>query len=190
MVRSATNVIVTLPAVRLPDTSVATDVGRIVIPGQTLAARQIEIDPVLLQQLLAAARGAARHAYAPYSRFHVGAALIMADDPQQHIFTGVNVENSSFGVTNCAERSGLFGAAGSGFRRLRWLAVSTADALDRPLAERSPCGVCRQAIKEFCGRGGDASAALVAIDNGDPDTLCELFDIDRLLPYGFNFAPG
>ena len=182
--------LITLPAVQLPDTSVATDAGRIVIPGQTLAARQIEVDLTLLQRLLVAARRAAPRAYAPYSRFHVGAALIMADDPQQRIFTGVNVENSSFGVTNCAERSGLFGAAGSGFRQLRWLAVSTADALDRPLAERSPCGVCRQAIKEFCGSGGDVNSALVAIDNGDPDTLCELLDIDRLLPYGFSFAPG
>ena len=105
-----------------------------------------------------------KNAYAPYSKFHVGAALIMADDPKQTIFTGANIENSSYGVSNCGERTALFTAAAQGFRRLKYLAVSTADSLDGPLRERSPCGICRQAFREFVPLASDAANALFFVD--------------------------
>ncbi|ULQ59672.1 cytidine deaminase [Brucepastera parasyntrophica] len=94
------------------------------------------------EKLFNEALRAASLAYAPYSRFRVGAALLLENGD---IITGVNVENRSFGVTNCAERSALFAAVSAGFRSFRAIAVATPDS-DYPV---SPCGVCRQALSEF-----------------------------------------
>jgi len=179
----------TLPAVQVPATVTATRLGRIITPGHHIPEKQIVVNPDELHALVLAAREAASNAYAPYSQFHVGAALIMADDPSATIHSGSNVENSSYGASLCAERTGLFHSVALGFRQLKYLAVSTIDALERPLPERSPCGLCRQAIKEFTAQEISADMALILIDSGDPDTLCEIFDIERLLPYGFNFSP-
>ena len=178
-----------LPGLLVPDSVTETPCGRIVVPGHRLAERQIVVDPSLIQELLRAAANACRNAYAPYSSFHVGAALVMADDPEQNIITGANVENSSYGATICGERSALFRAASLGFRKLRYLALSTADARSSPLCDRSPCGICRQTIREFVTRTADGDDALILVDTADPDTLCEAFDIERLLPYGFSFSP-
>lgn len=92
--------------------------------------------------LVAAARAVAGQAYAPYSRFAVGAAL-RADDGR--VFCGCNVENASFGLTICAERVALFHAVAQGARRFRALAIYTPTSRPTP-----PCGACRQALKEFC----------------------------------------
>lgn len=177
-----------LAALVIPDSILETPYGRLRIPGQQIPERRITLDPALLAGLLHSAREAARSAHAPYSHFHVGAALIMADDPEARVFSGANIENSSYGGTCCAERSALFAAASAGFRRLRYLAVSTVDSLDGPLRDRSPCGICRQVIREFCDPADD-DGALIFIDNGTEDTLCEVLDIERLLPHGFSFAP-
>ena len=177
-----------LPAVQLKDSHIDTDRGRLTVPGHDIPAKKIEIDLELINDLLMAARQAAQRAYAPYSQFHVGAAVVMADDPKKNIYPGSNIENSSYGATVCAERTGLLHCAALGFRRLQYLAVSTADALDKPLSERSPCGMCRQVIKEFTNKNVAIDDALILIDNGADETLCEIVDIERLLPYGFNFA--
>ncbi len=81
-------------------------------------------------------------AYAPYSKFRVGAALLLADGS---VVTGVNVENRSFGLTNCAERSAIYAAVSSGVKEFKALAIATPDA-EYPV---SPCGACRQVISEF-----------------------------------------
>ena len=81
-------------------------------------------------------------AYAPYSNFHVGAALLCADGS---IETGVNVENRSFGLTNCAERSAVFTAVSKGKKDFKAIAIYCRDA-DYPV---SPCGACRQVLSEF-----------------------------------------
>lgn len=189
MAEMAAMVDVTLPAILLPDSVTETSAGRIVVPGHRIPEKTVRIDLEVLQQLLVAARQAARQAYAPYSNFHVGAAVLMADDPEQRMITGANVENSSYGATICGERSALARAVGLGFRKLRYLALSTADALSSPLCDRSPCGTCRQAVREFVARADGAPEALVIVDTARPGSLCEVFDIERLLPYGFSFSP-
>jgi cytidine deaminase len=111
---------------------------------------------VKLEDLLARASEAAARSYSPYSRFPVGAALLCEGG---EIVTGTNVENRSFGLTICAERSAVCAAVSRGIRRFVAVAVSC------PMADYavSPCGACRQVLSEFCppeapvifmGRGG------------------------------------
>lgn len=163
-----------LPGVNRPAVSYETAAGRIVVPGHNIPEKRVVVDPVLVRTLVETARAAANKAYVRYSGFRVG-----------HDQCGANVENSSYGVTCCGERTALYQAVAKGFRELRYLAVSTADALDGPLSSRTPCGICRQAIREFTAADMDCDEALVLIDNGSDDVLCEAFDIERLLPYGF-----
>ena len=177
-----------LPAVDQAAHVTETAAGAIRVPGQRIPEKRIAIDTALLAELIATARAAAAHAHAPYSHFHVGAAVVMADDPSGAVHSGANVENSSYGVTACGERTALFAAVAKGYRRVKYIAVSTADSLGRPLSERSPCGVCRQAIKEFTDLDINLDDALILIDTAEDGVLCDMVDIERLLPYGFNFS--
>lgn len=90
-------------------------------------------------ELVELARGARSHAYAPYSKFAVGAALLTADGT---VVTGCNVENASFGLTCCAERVALFHAVSQGHREFSAIAVVTETGA-------SACGACRQVLREF-----------------------------------------
>jgi cytidine deaminase len=94
-----------------------------------------------LRRLQAAARAAASNAYAPYSRFHVGAACLTASGA---IHSGANVENASYGLSICAERVAVFAASASGERDIRAMVVYTPTS--RPT---TPCGACRQVICEI-----------------------------------------
>jgi len=101
------------------------------------------IDLATLERLRMAAMEAAGHAYAPYSKFYVGAALLFDDGV---VVTGCNVENASYGLTSCAERNALFRAIserGAG-PRIRAIAVA-----NRNGAASAPCGACRQVLSEF-----------------------------------------
>src|SRR6478736_6089473 len=97
--------------------------------------------PAQLRKLKAAAKTAAARAYAPYSKFHVGAAVLTGSG---RIFAGCNVENASYGLCNCAERTAIFSAVAAKERKLQCVVVYT----PTPTAT-APCGACRQVIFEF-----------------------------------------
>ena len=94
-------------------------------------------------KLLMRARQAMKRAYAPYSKFHVGAAILLSNGK---IFSGCNVENASYGMTNCAERTAIFSAVAELGPKIEVVAVSVVNDHGVPC---SPCGACRQVIYEF-----------------------------------------
>lgn len=122
--------------------------------------------------LTATAREAQTRAHAPYSRFPVGAALEAKDG---RVFVGTNVENASFGLTNCAERVALGAAVTAGVRHFSRLVIVT--VADPPAA---PCGACRQVLAEFC----DGAFPIVSVG---PSGTTE-WTLDQLLPDRFGPA--
>lgn len=123
-----------------------------------------------MKELYGAAIEAAKGAYAPYSKFRVGAALLCDDGT---VFTGCNIENAAYSVTVCAERVALFTAVAAGKRKFKAIAVagSANDDFTEPCP---PCGVCRQALWEFC----EPELPVILADG--EHKLCEL------LPLGFD----
>ena len=121
------------------------------------------------RRLERAARAAARGAYAPYSKFRVGAAVLGGSGK---IYSGCNVENASYGLCNCAERTAIFSAVASGERKVRAVIVYTPT-----IAPTMPCGACRQVINEF-----GPTATIVSICNRAARIETTL---DRLLPEAF-----
>jgi cytidine deaminase len=95
------------------------------------------------QRLIRMARAASRHAYAPYSKFQVGAAVLLNNG---QFFSGCNVENASYGLTICAERNAIFSAVAKSSRKPEIIAAAVVN--DRGVA-CSPCGACRQVLAEF-----------------------------------------
>ncbi len=120
--------------------------------------------------LVQAAHGARKNAHAPYSHYQVGAAVLAADG---RVFVGANVENASYGLALCAERSAVAAAVVAGARRLLACAVVTATA---PPA--SPCGMCRQTLAEF---GNDDLRVILENDSGARDETT----LGALLPRAF-----
>jgi cytidine deaminase len=98
-----------------------------------------------MDELLERAKNARERAYAPYSRFKVGAALLTTDGS---VFDGCNVENASYGLCNCAERTAFFSAIAAGYTRDQFAALAVIGDTDGPIA---PCGACRQVIIELGG---------------------------------------
>ena len=96
----------------------------------------------IFEKALSSALEVRKNAYAPYSNFAVGAAIVAKDGT---VFTGVNVENSSFGATNCAERTALFSAVAAGYRDFE--AIFIASNLSGKAV--FPCGICRQVLADF-----------------------------------------
>ena len=121
------------------------------------------------QELFALAVRARERAYAPYSGYAVGAALLTKDGK---VYEGVNIENASFGATNCAERTAIFSAVANGEREFEAIAVAGGRKGEQP-SNCTPCGICRQVLAEFC----------------PPDFKVILLDgahrLDELLPMSF-----
>lgn len=128
-----------------------------------------DVSPAQEATLLASARTAKARAYAPYSRFSVGAALLCTDGT---IIAGCNVENASYPAGTCAERVALGAAVVSGHREF----VAVAIATDAPSAT-PPCGICRQALAEFA-----PDLAVLAVDRAGAVTR---WTLDTLLPHPF-----
>ncbi|AWH88750.1 cytidine deaminase [Limnobaculum parvum] len=121
-------------------------------------------------ELIEYAKKARQSSYSPYSKFAVGAALV-ADDNQ--VFLGCNVENASYGLTNCAERTAIFKAVSEGKRQFKKLVII--GDTEGPI---SPCGACRQVINEFCAP--DMPVLMVNMKGEVKHT-----SIAELLPYSF-----
>jgi cytidine deaminase len=139
---------------------------------QEPAAAPRPIPPATLAAMKQGAIEAAHRAYAPYSRFAVGAAVLSADG---RIHTGANVENASFGLSICAERNAIFRAVADGARQIDAVVVYTPTGGATP-----PCGACRQVLCEF-----GADALVVCCSDGASDRHYRLAE---LLPDAF--GPG
>lgn len=123
------------------------------------------------KKLMQAAKAAAQNAYAPYSKFKLGAALLTKSGK---VFTGVNVENSSYGLTNCAERTAIFKAVSEGEKEFEKMAIYVnSDKLF------TPCGACRQVISEF----SDKLEIIIFSNKESLET-----DISELLPMSFKLS--
>ena len=113
--------------------------------------------------------------YAPYSHFHVGAALLTSDGK---IFTGCNVENAAYGPSNCAERTAVFKAVSEGYKDFAAIAIVGGE--NGKVSEFcTPCGVCRQVLAEFCSKDFE----IVLADS--PDNW-KIFTLGELLPESFS----
>lgn len=128
-----------------------------------------------IEELIRAALDAREKAYVPYSHYAVGAALLGRDGK---IYPGVNVENASYGATNCAERTAFFGAVGEGARDFAAIAIAGGMEGKAPSDYAYPCGVCRQVMREFCG---DDFQIVVAKNESE----YKVFYLKELLPNSF-----
>ena len=138
-------------------------------------ARSGAISDEQKQELLKAAENMLPRAYAPYSGFHVGAALLAADGT---VYTGCNVENAAYGPSNCAERTAVFKAVSEGRRSFR--AIAIVGGKDGRIGDFCPpCGVCRQVLREFC----DPVSFSVILGNDKGET--KTFSLKELLPEDF-----
>ena len=126
------------------------------------------------EQLVSMARDAMLKAYAPYSGFFVGAALLTKSG---RVYTGCNIENGAFSPTNCAERTAFFKAVSEGEREFAAIAVVGGKG-GEITGLCSPCGVCRQVMQEFCGPE-------FMIYMGKENDGYEAIALKDLLPYGF-----
>ncbi len=133
-------------------------------------------------RLMSEAKSARAAAYAPYSRFSVGAALLCASG---QIYRGFNIENSSYGATVCAERVAIYSAMAAGERNFLAIAVTGGKANAEACCETVPCGVCLQVISELCG----ADAEIVTETE---DGEIKVYTLGELLPRRFTGAqlPG
>ncbi|AEE93642.1 cytidine deaminase [Acidianus hospitalis] len=121
------------------------------------------------EKLLEIAKNATRNSYAPYSNIHVGAAIVTEDGK---IFTGTNIENSSYGLSICAERVAVFNAVSNGYRKFKKIAIITSEGKGI-----MPCGACRQVLAEF-----SENMEVITLDK---EGNVIRFKLNDLLPHAF-----
>ncbi len=127
------------------------------------------------EKLIKKAIEAAEFAYVPYSHFHVGAALLCKDGS---IYTGCNIENASYSLVNCAERTAIFKAVSEGKKEFESIVIHGYLEGSEEMEYAYPCGACRQVMSEFAGRDFEVIMAN-SVDDYKITTLAEL------LPYSF-----
>lgn len=122
---------------------------------------------------------ARKRAYAPYSEFLVGAALLCKDGT---IYTGCNIENASYGACNCAERTAIFKAVSEGAGDFEAIAV-VGGKQGEPIDFCPPCGICRQVMTEFC----DLDRFKIVLSNGEEERI---YSLREMIPYSFDNLAG
>jgi len=122
------------------------------------------------RELIDKAKEALKYSYSPYSRFAVGAALLSADG---QVFTGCNIENASFGATNCAERTAIFKAVSEGIKDFTAIAVACSGS-----QPAYPCGICRQVMSEFFNPD-----TRIIVEDGDE---LRTYTMTEILPESFS----
>ena len=127
------------------------------------------------KELISQALSARENAYAPYSGFMVGAALLCKDGT---VYTGCNIENAAFTPTNCAERTAFFKAVSEGERKFRAICIIGGKDISETVCT-PPCGVCRQVMAEFC----DPKKFKVILASGREKY--RILRLEELLPFGF-----
>lgn len=127
------------------------------------------------KELVEIAKKMLEKSYAPYSKFHVGAALLAKNGK---VYTGCNVENAAYGPSNCAERTAVFKAVSEGDREFEAIAiVGGPDGIIKDYC--APCGVCRQVLSEFCSKDFK-----IILCNSEDNIKC--FTLAELLPESFS----
>lgn len=132
-------------------------------------------DKIPVTKLINCALEARKLSYAPYSGYAVGAALLAAGG---EVYQGVNIENASYGATNCAERTALFKAVSEGERTFRAVAIVGGLVGEEPSDYAYPCGVCRQVMQEFADNDFTVIVAKSITDY-------QIYKFNELLPFGF-----
>lgn len=133
-------------------------------------------EEIPVRELIRSAMEARKKAYAPYSGYMVGAAVLTGD---LRIYTGCNIENASYTPTICAERTAIFKAVSEGKRALKAVAVAGSPKGEEISQYSYPCGVCRQVMREF----GDPESLVVIVARGEQDY--KLYRLSELLPESF-----
>lgn len=133
------------------------------------------MDETMIRRLIGAALDARETAYAPYSHYCVGAALLTASG---RIYTGGNIENASYGATCCAEQNAVFRAVNDGEREFDAIAVAGGLKGEDPVDYAFPCGICRQVMQEFMRRD-----FLIIVARSTEDY--RRYTLEELLPAGF-----
>ena len=135
----------------------------------------MQIEKETIREMIQAAAEAQKKAYAPYSKFYVGAAVLCAGG---EIYTGCNIENASYPAGNCAERTALFKAVSEG--KTAFLAICIVGGPEGKNEEFCPpCGICRQVLTEFC----DPESFLVILAKGTEEYRC--YTLEELFPLSF-----
>lgn len=133
------------------------------------------IEEKLIKQLIGKSMKARKYAYAPYSGYKVGAAVYTGNGS---IYSGCNIENATYGATNCAERTAIFKAVSEGEQLIRAIAITGGPEAADKLEYAYPCGICRQVISEFAD--GD-TVIIVAVSEDD----YRVYKVEELLPEAF-----
>lgn len=128
------------------------------------------------EELIKQALAARNYAYAPYSHYGVGAALLTAEGV---VYTGCNIENASYGATNCAERTAFFKAVSEGVKEFAAIAIVGGPMGEEPINYAAPCGICRQVMQELCN--GDFRIILAKNTQEYRE-----FTLAELLPFAFS----